>query len=46
MPDPGDCTRNAVNYDVVSAVGEDMATEDKEVIPIFSGTSIVYKLNV
>lgn len=41
MSDPGDCPRNVVDYDVVSAAGTDMATKNEEVILTFSEISVV-----
>ena len=40
MSDPGDCPRDVVDNDVVSASGADLVTEDEEVIFIFSGISV------
>ena len=41
MSDPGDCPGNVIDHDVVSASGAKLATEDEEVIPIFSEILVV-----
>lgn len=32
VSDFGDCSRNVINHDVVTAIGTDLAAEDEEVI--------------